>query len=295
MQIAVVGPATSWHLRNLQRAAGRDHKLIPIVWSDIESRVDGGQVAIRAPGVDLADCDAVLVRSMTAGSLEQIIFRMDALTLLAAAGKTVVNPPRAVETAVDKYLTLARLQREGLPVPPTVVCQTVAAAEDAYGQLGGDVVVKPLFGSQGNGILRLSDINTARQVCAQLIAQQGVVYVQRFEQHPGYDLRVLVIGEKLLAVRRHAQGDWRTNLSQGGRAEPIEVDDQIARLATRAAQAVGASLAGVDLLPTADGRYLVLEVNAVPGWRGTAAALGIDVAQLVLDHVVQVVGAQRSS
>ena len=97
----------------------------------------------------LADCDAVLVRTMPPGSLEQVVFRMDLLHRLMAGGVRVLNPPRAVEVCVDKYLATALLDAAGLPVPHTIVCQHADAALEAFTALGGDVVVKPLFGSEG--------------------------------------------------------------------------------------------------------------------------------------------------
>ena len=86
-------------------------------------------------------------------------------------------------------------------------------------------------------------------------------------------------------MRRLNDEDWRTNISLGGRGEPLEVTVELAQLARRAAAAVGASIAGVDLLPARDGRLYALEVNAVPGWRALAAVTGADVADSVLRHV----------
>jgi RimK family alpha-L-glutamate ligase len=106
-----------------------------------------------------------------------------------------------------------------------------------------------------------------------------VLYLQRFVAHPGWDLRAFVIGGRVVAaMRRHGRGDWRTNVAQGGRAEPARVADDEAELAVRAAAAVGADAAGVDLLPGPAGEWYVLEVNAVPGWRAIAPVSGLDVA-----------------
>jgi ribosomal protein S6--L-glutamate ligase len=106
-----------------------------------------------------------------------------------------------------------------------------------------------------------------------------VLYVQQFVHHPGWDLRAFVIhGRVLTAMRRHARDDWRTNVAQGGRAEPITLTSEEEKLALAAAQAVGTAIAGVDLLPRPGGGYYVLEVNAVPGWRALAPATGVDVA-----------------
>jgi ribosomal protein S6--L-glutamate ligase len=224
---------------------------------------------------------------MAPGSLEQVVFRMDALARLEAAGKLVINPPRAIETAVDKFLASARLEAAGLKIPRTIACQTRDDALRAFATLGGDVVLKPLFGSEGRGIARIQDEALAQRTFSLLEDLRAVMYLQEFIPHEGFDYRVLVIGSQLLAVRRRSAVDWRTNLSRGATAEACELSDGLAELARRAAAAVAAPLAGVDILPGRDGRLHVLEVNAVPGWRGLAKALQVDVAQIVLEYLAQ--------
>src|SRR5439155_8968007 len=119
-----------------------------------------------------------------------------------------------------------------------------------------------------------------------MLAKLGaVLYLQEFIPHEGHDIRLLVIGDRVLGMRRHNKLDWRTNISRGATAESFTADDSLIEIARRAAAAVGAPLAGVDLLPGKDGRLYTIEVNAVPGWKGLAKALRIDVARLVLDFV----------
>jgi ribosomal protein S6--L-glutamate ligase len=225
---------------------------------------------------------------MPPGSLEQVVFRMDVLHGLEAAGKRVLNPPRALEVCVDKYLASARLDAAGLPTPTTIACQDAETAVAAFHQLGGDVVVKPLFGSEGKGMVRVSDIEMAWRTFRTLERLQTVLYIQQFVHHPGWDLRAFVIdGRVLAAMRRHARDDWRTNVAQGGRAEPVTLTADEERLALAAAKAVGTPVAGIDLLPRPDGGYFVLEVNAVPGWRALAPTTGIDVAREIVRHLAQ--------
>jgi ribosomal protein S6--L-glutamate ligase len=246
-------------------------------------RVDGAPVGARES--DLSRAGGVLVRMMPPGSLEQVVFRMDALHRLEALGTPVLNPPRAVETAVDKYLALARLDAAGLPVPPTWTGESADEGLAAFAALGGDVVVKPLFGSEGRGLVRVSDLELARRTFRTLERLGAVLYVQRTVRHPGHDVRVFVLGGRVLgAIRRHAAcGDWRTNVAVGGRAERMALDSETEALALRAAQAVGARMAGIDLLPDLDtGRLVVIEVNAVPGWRALSEATGVDVAAEIL-------------
>jgi RimK family alpha-L-glutamate ligase len=281
MRIAVLGNAGSWYTNDLIRASGNRHEILPVAYQQLASTVGAG-TTVYTPDTLLNECDAVLVRSMPAGSLEQIIFRMDALANLAAGGVTVINPPRAIEVAVDKYLATTRLAAAGLPVPRTITCQTVEQALVAFNELGGDVVMKPLFGSEGRGIVRLSDEGIAFRAFKALEHIGSVFYLQEFVEHEGCDLRLLVIGDEVLGMKRHNADDWRTNISRGAVGQSLQVTDELTELAHRAAQSVGAPLAGVDLLPARDGRLLAIEVNAVPGWRALCEVTGVDVAAKVL-------------
>ena len=277
MRIALLSAGDGWHVRDLQRAAARQgHEASALDFRRLSGAVAHGSDA-------LTPFDGVLVRTMPPGSLEQVVFRMDLLHRLQAAGVRVLNPPRTAEICVDKYLASARLEAAGLPVPPTIVCQHADAALEAFEQLGGDVVVKPLFGSEGRGMVRISDVETAWRSFRTLERLQCVLYVQKFIAHPGWDLRVFVIGGKVLtAMRRRAAEGWRTNVAQGGSGEPVRLSADEERLALRAAAAVQCPVAGVDLMPGPSGEWYVLEVNAVPGWRALAPVTGVDVAAAII-------------
>jgi ribosomal protein S6--L-glutamate ligase len=287
-RIAVFGSTDSWYYRDLCRAAAKNSaaarwNLVPATFRQLASTVGDQLATVRSGDVDLATVDAVLVRTMPAGSLEQVVFRMDALARLEAAGVRVLNPARGIEAAVDKYLATAKLAAAGLTVPTTVACQTVDDALAAMHSLGGDVVVKPLFGAEGRGITRLTDEAIAWRAFKLLEELRAVIYLQPFLEHEGHDLRLLVIGDEVFGIRRAHPTDWRTNISRGARAERLDVTPELADLARRAAAAVDAPLAGVDVLPARDGRLYVLEVNAVPGWRALASTLEIDIARRVLE------------
>jgi ribosomal protein S6--L-glutamate ligase len=286
-----------WHVADLKRAASRlDITLHAVPFPEVSASVAvgrpllgpyGGKIPapVECGGLDLSAADGVLVRMMPPGSLEQVVFRMDALHRLVALGVPVLNPPRAVEAAVDKYLTLALLETAGLPVPPTWTGQSANEALVAFDVLGGDVVVKPLFGSEGRGILRIGDKELAWRTFHTLERLGSVLYLQRVVRHPGNDLRVFVLrGSVLGAMRRYASpGEWRANVSLGGRAESCRLDPEAERLALAAARAVGAEMAGVDLMHDLDrGSLVVIEVNAVPGWRALASVTGIDIAAEIL-------------
>lgn len=198
MRIAILGRPESWYARDLTRAIHeRGHIACSVPFERLTGSIGLSDFpALLGTDQDLSACDAVIVRTMPPGSLEQVVFRMDALVRLQTAGTIVLNPPKAVECAVDKYLTTSRLAEAGLPVPETVVCETATAAMEVFSRLGGDVVVKPIFGSEGRGIVRVSDPDLALRTFRTIERTQSILYLQRFIDHPGCDLRVMVLGEK---------------------------------------------------------------------------------------------------
>jgi len=292
MQTAVLAASDSWYLQDLQRAGGNRFQVTPVSYKQLASHVDARRALVRSGDVDLGVFDALLVRSMPPGSLEQVVFRMVVLAQLEMAGVAVVNPPRAIEAAVDKYLATSRLSQAGLLVPQTFACQTAEAGLAAFEQLGGDVVVKPIFGSEGRGIVRLTDLDVAFRVLRSLEQMQAVLYLQEFIEHEGCDFRLFTIGDQTLGMRRCNRLDWRTNVGRGAEVQAVDVSPEWQSLALRAANAVGALVAGVDLLPGRDGQLYVLEVNAVPGWRALARATNVDVARCILEFAEQQVNSQ---
>jgi RimK family alpha-L-glutamate ligase len=287
MKIAILAQPRSWYYRDLKRAAAeRGHRSCRVEFSKLVGSLGQAGSSLSAGDTDLSGFDAVIVRTMPPGSLEQVVYRMDALWRLEAAGAVVLNPPKAIECAVDKYLTSARLEQAGLPVPPTIVCESSADALAAFDRLGGDVVVKPIFGSEGRGIVRVSDPEIALRTFRTLERIGSVLYLQRFIENEGFDVRVLVLDSRVLgAMRRRANGDFRANVSCRGTAERHQPSDREVSLALGAAVATGARFAGVDLLYGRDGTCYVIEINAVPGWQAFARVTGIDVAAQLITRL----------
>jgi RimK family alpha-L-glutamate ligase len=308
MKIAVLGHPNSWYLRDLQRAAKQNRheelELSTVPFTQISASIEPGSdepPVFLSDTHDLATYDAILVRTMPPGSLEQVIFRMNTLAMLQHSSddtgqfisSIVLNSPRAIEIAVDKYLSLALLRQNNISVPRTHVCQQADAAMHAYEQLGPDVVVKPLFGGEGRGITRVSDPALALRAFKMIEQLDGVIYQQEFIAHEGFDIRILVIGDNTFGIRRVNPDDWRTNVSLGARAEPFEASSELIKLARQAAKVVQANIAGVDILIAPDGTPTVLEVNAVPGWKGLAEATGYDIAQEVLAFTIEQIANHR--
>jgi ribosomal protein S6--L-glutamate ligase len=300
LRVAVIGEPTGWHVGRLLAAlAARGHRGTAIRWTDIAAEVaaaptSGDSTASGTAGERflpplLESADLVIVRGMPGGGLEEVVFRMDLLGRLAARGVPVFNSPRGLEIAIDKYLSLARMAAAGLPVPRTVVAQSPPAIEAAWQALGRDCVAKPLFGSRGRGMVRISDRESLATLLSTAAAAQpagAVAYLQEFVPHDGWDVRILIVGNNTFSIRRFAApGEWRTNVSLGGRPEAFEPPPAWVDLARAAARAVETEIAGVDLLPGPDGRVVVLEVNAVPGWRGLESATGFDVSNAVVEYL----------
>ena len=140
-------------------------------------RIDG-DVTVRSRELWLDGCDAVIVRGIPRGSLEQVIFRVDALHALVERGVTCVNGPRAIERTIDKFLASALLARAGVQTPRTIACERADDALEAFDELGGDVIVKPLFGSMGAGMTRVDDADVAYRVFHALALERAVYYLQ---------------------------------------------------------------------------------------------------------------------
>ena len=299
MKFAFLGSSENWHIRDLKRAARNVHTIVPVSFCDIHAMLCNGNdrsdvQAVQSrtseknkfQTVHFDQFDAVLVRSMPAGTLEQIVFRMDVLGRLAACGMPILNSPKAMEASVDKFLTTAHLQSSGLVVPRTWVGQNAADALTAFNNFGEDAVIKPLFGGEGRGIERLQSVDKATRKFRELEERGSVIYLQEYIPHRGEDYRLLVVGDTVLGMRRVNRNDWRTNISRGASAEPLHVTPQLSKLAKRAAKAVGAEFAGVDLLPGNDGELYTLEVNAAPGWKALSGVVDSDVASLLLELLV---------
>ena len=298
MNIVILSSHTGWQTDELCRALQeREHTGQVLPYEGLVARLGTQPGQLSSRRTSILDADAVLARIIPTGSLEQIIYRVDALHWIEERGVPVMNSPRAIERCVDKFYTTALLQEAGLPVPETVVCESAADALVAFRTMG-DAIIKPIFGSLGHGMVRVTDPDIALRVVEPLAQVSSVFYVQRTVDHDGRDIRVFVVGGRVVgAIERTApSGEWRTNVSRGGSVTPFELPLEWERMALAATAAVGADYAGVDLLPSCDGQVFVLEVNGIPGWKGLQQATGIDVAAAIVDHLIDRVrasGARR--
>jgi RimK family alpha-L-glutamate ligase len=288
MKIGILADRNGWHVEALAKALARrgcQTDFLPI--TRLVARVPGDPL-VTIGGQPLESYDALLIRTIPEGSLEQIIFRMNALHRLEAAGVRIVNRPSPLERTVDKYYTSSLLASRGLPTPKTVVAEGFDEAMEAFRELG-DVVVKPLFGAGGRGMVRISDADVAYRVFRALALTRSIFYIQEFVPHGDYDLRGLVIGDRVVAAMRRRSEGWRHNVSLGARPEPLIMDKEATILCIEASRLLETDYAGIDLLKT-DRGYTVVEVNSIPGWSGLQRTTEINIAQEIADHLLSLVG-----
>ena len=233
----------------------------------------------------LEELDALIIRPIGRGSLEEIVFRMDILYRLQRLGLYVINPPEAIEHCVDKYDLLAILEDNGVPVPRTAVTENVDEALKAFNELDGDVIVKPIFGSRGLGSTRVKDPEIASTVLRAITFYHGVIYLQEFVHHGFSDIRAFVVGDRVVAAMRRVANSWKTNYSQGARPEPLKLDKTMEKMAVKSAKLIECKIAGVDILESPRGP-LVVEVNSQPGWRGLQSVTRVNIADEIVDFVL---------
>jgi RimK family alpha-L-glutamate ligase len=286
-KIVILGRPKGWHAQALQAAFLRRGTAVGFAAADGMQVRLGAAPEVVSGATRLSDAGLVLVREVPGGSLEQVIYRMDVLHQLENGGVRLVNSPYAIEKMVDKYYALALLASAGLRVPETRLAENPSGALEAFHALGGDVVLKPLFGSRGSGMVRLTEAETAGRVFRALQLGGAVYYLQQFIEHDNRDLRVLVAGGECLAAMRRVSDDWKTNLAAGGRAEPFVLTTEVGAASLAAAKAVGADYCGVDLLRSPQGELFLLEVNSMPAWQGLQQVTPFDIADRLVDYCLQ--------
>ncbi len=275
-----------WCSTQLRRAMERMN-IQPVCFSfhQIAARVKAEPVASAEETDVIKDLEALIIRPIGRGSLEQIIFRMDLLHKLQRRGMTIINPPLAIERSVDKYHTLALLEECGLPVPRTITTESHEEALKAFHELGGDIVLKPLFGSRGIGSTRITDPDVATRLFRAIAFYHGVLYLQEFVPHGFSDIRAFVIDKHVVAAMRRTAQNWKTNVSLGAKPSILNPKKEIEDLAIKAAEVIGCKVAGVDILESPKGP-VVIELNSQPGWRGLQSVTKLNIAEEIVKFTV---------
>lgn len=263
---------SSQRIREAGLSRGHEMILLPL----LECSVSTGSRPLLHFGEPIPPLDTAIVRlgSQLPGLAVAIGRALESL------GVPLLDSISALELARDKFETLCRLKSAGLPVPLTELVRDLDQLAAAVNRVGGaPVVVKPLYGSQGQGIVLAESSAAAVSMMQSILFQSREFLIQQFIPCEGEDVRLIVVdGEVVTAMKRKAPaGDFRSNLARGGSAVPVQVTPELSELALEATSALGLHCSGVDLLLSENGP-VILEVNGSPGLGGIEQVTGVDVA-----------------
>lgn len=230
----------------------------------------------------LPQAEVVMVRCLSQA-------RSLAITLLyEAAGSTVVNSSSVIRTCGDKLATNAALTAAGVPTPRTGVAFTIDAALELCEEFGWPVVMKPITGSWGRMVTRLSDADAVRAVVEHREVlggpQHKVHYIQEYVDKPGRDIRVFVVGGEAICAIYRTSSDWITNTARGAVASNCPVNPELRDIALAAARAVGGGMLAVDIVESPVGLQ-VIEVNHTMEFRNSIATTGVNIPDMMAAYV----------
>lgn len=286
LRVAVAGVPGAWsteRLRDALAARGAD----AITVDTAACAVDLTEGTVACEGLDLGTMDGVVVKKLGATTDPLMPSRIQVLHQLEHRGVRVFSRARAIAEVNDRYRMTQRLGQTGVPIPRTVVAESLWAA-DLVIREWGRVVVKPLFTSKGKGMLLLHAGKPYRLALRRWQRTWRMpFYLQEFVPHAGRDIGAVVLNGRVLGAyyRVAGRGAWMTTTAAGGSYEACEVTPEMARLAVRAADVFGLEFTGVDLVETPGG-YLVYEVSAFGGFAGLWRSQGIDAATAYAEYVV---------
>ncbi len=295
-RVGLVVDRIDWHARELMaalRVRGIETVPVRLPRCGFATQTASG---LHIDGFNDTLPDAVIVRTMSGGTFEAVTLRLGVLHALRELGVPVWNDARAIERCVDKSMTSFLLSRAGIATPATWATESYEEARAIVQRAAADgpLVLKPLFGSQGRGLMlirRPEDLPQTEQAAGR------VFYLQRFigAERGGYhDFRVLVVQGRIVAAMQRHSSHWITNIKRGGRPVAVAVNDELKALALRAAKAVGAAFVGVDIIYGADMRPAVLEVNSMPAWSGLQKVTAVNIASVFADCFLEGVGIRNT-
>ena len=196
-----------------------------------------------------------------------------------------VNPSIAISNSRDKLRSMQILAEAGINMPVTGFASHTKDIEGVIESVGSTpLVMKLLQGTQGQGIVLAETRKAAESVMSAFRQLDADIMVQEFvKESSGVDIRAFVIGSKVVAAMKRTapQGEFRSNLHMGATVEKIVLTNEEVQVAVRAANILGLSIAGVDLMRS-DRGPLILEVNSSPGLQGIETCTKLDVAKQII-------------
>ena len=229
---------------------------------------------------------AALVRGFGAAPTQKLFFRLDILNAIEEYDVKLINSRESLEIASDKFLTSLYLEKNNIATPKTIICESSDDALASFDELGGDIVLKPLYGSKGIGVTRINDRAFAENVIYGLSHLNEIFYLQEFIEHYNRDIRILVLGDKAIAGMYRVSDSWKTNIHAGATMEPLKMTKELERLAIKAAKITKTEIAGVDIIESKRG-LLILEVNSIPGFTALQKVTDINLAEEIVKYFLK--------
>jgi len=292
LRIAVVGTADGWSTERLLDAVEAETGYRRLVEMH-EVVLELGTGALRHGTLDLRELDGLIVKKIARRYSPAALDRVELLRYLEGQGVRVFSRPGAMYTLIDRLSGTVALQLAGIPMPETVVTESLELARAAVARMGA-VVAKPLYTSKARGMVLLragaADLDEA---LASFAAANPVMYLQELVDIPGRDLGVVFVGGRYLGTyaRVRAAGTWNTSTRAGGRYAAAEPSPAIIELARRAQAHFNLDFTCVDVVETPAGPK-VFEVSAFGGFRGLLEACSIDAAAAYTKHAIAVLRAE---
>ncbi|PIN80184.1 lysine biosynthesis protein LysX [Candidatus Woesearchaeota archaeon CG10_big_fil_rev_8_21_14_0_10_34_8] len=226
--------------------------------------------------------DIVLMRSM---SLQRSLWFAK---YFESIGIKVVNNYEIINTCGNKYLTTLKLIENDIPTPKVIIAFDNNSALQGMADIGYPCVIKPLVGSWGRLIAKVPDSDTAEALIEHKMMLEGsaAFYIQEYIPKNNYDIRVMVIGNKVVGAIKRTSLKWRTNTQLGAEPEHFKVTKEMEDIALKTAQIIGKGIVSIDMFEY-QGKYLVNEVNATSEFRKSLNAYQVNVPKIIADYVIK--------
>lgn len=285
MKIAILsrGRDNYTTMRLVEEIKKRGHKPQVVNHAECYVEIEQDNPEIRYRGEDISDIDAIIPR------IGASITTYGAAIVRQFEMKGVYTTARslAIQRSRDKLRSLQLLSKAGVGIPRTIFSRETKEVDDLLEQLDFPLIIKVARGTHGRGVVLAETRKAAKSVIQAFYVEGVSILLQEYiEEAAGSDIRAFVVGGRVVASmqRQSLTDDFRSNIHQGGEGKKVKLTEEERKTATKAARAMGLSIAGVDMVRSKRGP-LVLEVNSSPGLEGIESVTGRNIADKIVEYI----------